>query len=199
MRAEWIQNTQEIKRTLFNWTKQDKMCKFSRMSSFSSYAQHKNRKFASFVLFCPVEKHSFNLLCVLDLFSQCWQSTLFQKKKFNTKNNLNAIALTLDTNNSSRNTNPWLPQLAEPLQTDPWPKRVELIGPSYLHYKKKLNTPRDWLVKPSSIILIKSCASKMLPPPQMIIHLQCPVNHVGHVKVKHSMIKKFNNKYNINK
>ena len=35
-----IQNTQEIKRTLFNWTKQDKTCKFSRKSSFSSYVQH---------------------------------------------------------------------------------------------------------------------------------------------------------------
>ena len=36
-----IQNTQEIKRTLCNWTKQDKMCKFSRKTSFSSYVQHK--------------------------------------------------------------------------------------------------------------------------------------------------------------
>ena len=39
-----IQNTREIKRTLFNWTKQDKTCKFSRKSSFSSSIQHKNRK-----------------------------------------------------------------------------------------------------------------------------------------------------------
>ena len=39
-----IQNTREIKRTIFNWTKQDKTCKFSRKSSFSSYVQHKNRK-----------------------------------------------------------------------------------------------------------------------------------------------------------
>ena len=39
-----IQNTQEIKRTLFNWTKQDKTCNSSRMSSFSSYALHKKRK-----------------------------------------------------------------------------------------------------------------------------------------------------------
>ena len=37
-------NTSEIKRTLFNWTKQDKTCTFSRKSSFSSYVQHKNRK-----------------------------------------------------------------------------------------------------------------------------------------------------------
>ena len=37
-------NKQEIKRTLFNWTKQDKTCKFSRKSSFSSYVQHKNRR-----------------------------------------------------------------------------------------------------------------------------------------------------------
>ena len=29
-----IQNTQKIKRTLLNWTKQDKTCKFSRKSSF---------------------------------------------------------------------------------------------------------------------------------------------------------------------
>ena len=38
------QNTQEIKRTLFNWTKQEKTCKFLRKSSFSSYVQYKNRK-----------------------------------------------------------------------------------------------------------------------------------------------------------
>ena len=31
-----------LKRTLFNWTKQDETCKFSRKSSFSSYVQHKN-------------------------------------------------------------------------------------------------------------------------------------------------------------
>ena len=35
---------QEIKRTLFNWMKQDKTCKFLRKSSFSSYVKHKNRK-----------------------------------------------------------------------------------------------------------------------------------------------------------
>ena len=39
-----IQTTQEIKRALFNWTKQDKTCKFSRKCSFPSYVQHKNRK-----------------------------------------------------------------------------------------------------------------------------------------------------------
>ena len=39
-----IQNTQEIKRTLFNWTKQDKTYKFSRKSSFSSYVQEQNWK-----------------------------------------------------------------------------------------------------------------------------------------------------------
>ena len=33
-----------LKTTLFNWTKQYRTCKFSRKSSFSSYAQHKNRK-----------------------------------------------------------------------------------------------------------------------------------------------------------
>ena len=40
-----IQNTQEInKRTLVNWTKQDNTYKFSRKSSFSSYARHKNKR-----------------------------------------------------------------------------------------------------------------------------------------------------------
>ena len=38
-----ILNTQEIKRTLSNNTEQDKTCKFSMWSSFSSYVQH-NRK-----------------------------------------------------------------------------------------------------------------------------------------------------------
>ena len=113
-----IWNAQVIKRTLFNWTKQDKMCKFLRKSSFSNHALHKNRKrnnstylmsvgcwvslvpfssrqpptsnwhkiswidclfFCFYVvhslkkrtsskmcMFCPVKKHSFNLLCVLD-------------------------------------------------------------------------------------------------------------------------------------
>ena len=36
--------THEIKRTLFNWTKQDKTCKFLKKSSFSTYVQQKTRK-----------------------------------------------------------------------------------------------------------------------------------------------------------
>ena len=36
------------------------------------------RKFARLVLFHLIKKHSFNLVCVLDLFSERWQSTLFQ-------------------------------------------------------------------------------------------------------------------------
>ena len=47
-----MQNTQEIKRTLFNNTEQDK------------------NKFQLFVLFRIIKKHSFSLLCVLDLFSE---------------------------------------------------------------------------------------------------------------------------------
>ena len=39
-----IQNTQEIKRTLVDWTKQDKTCTFSRKSSFSSYVQQQKQK-----------------------------------------------------------------------------------------------------------------------------------------------------------
>ena len=49
-----IQNTQEIKRMLFNWTKQDNTRKFWRKSSFSSYVQHKNRKTNNY----------FNLTCI---------------------------------------------------------------------------------------------------------------------------------------
>ena len=98
---------------MFNWTKQEKTCTFSRKSSFSSYVVslvpfsfhqpptsnwHKMcwtncfsvfmlqiawkrllpRKVARFVLFRPIKKRSFNLLCVLDLFSERWQSTLFK-------------------------------------------------------------------------------------------------------------------------
>ena len=33
-----------LKRTLFDWTKQDKTCEFSRKSSFSSNRQHKNKQ-----------------------------------------------------------------------------------------------------------------------------------------------------------
>ena len=36
------------------------------------------RKFARSVLFRLIKKRSFNLLCVLDLFSERWQSILFQ-------------------------------------------------------------------------------------------------------------------------
>ena len=73
-----FQNTQEIKRTLFNWTKQ------VLLHVLSCFVQLKIVLFnllcvARFVLFRPIKKRSFNLLCVLDLFlSERWQSTLFQ-------------------------------------------------------------------------------------------------------------------------
>ena len=35
-----VQNTHEIKRTLFNWTKQNKTC----INFYASYVQHKNRR-----------------------------------------------------------------------------------------------------------------------------------------------------------
>ena len=44
-----IQNTQEIKRTLLNWTKQDKTWTFSKKSAFSSYVQDKNRKYKQLI------------------------------------------------------------------------------------------------------------------------------------------------------
>ena len=45
-------------RTLFNWIKQDKTCKISRKSSFSSYVRHKNKK----------NKQLIYLACV-----KCWE------------------------------------------------------------------------------------------------------------------------------
>ena len=50
-----IQNTQEIKTTLFNYTKQDKSCKFSRNSSFSSYVQQYNRKPLNQLVLCQFD------------------------------------------------------------------------------------------------------------------------------------------------
>ena len=50
-----FQNTQEIKRTLFNQTKQDKTCKFSRKASFSSYLQQYNRKQLNQLILCPFD------------------------------------------------------------------------------------------------------------------------------------------------
>ena len=60
-----IQNTEEIKRTLFNETKQDKTCTFLRKSSFSSYVQQKNRK----------TDNGFNLSCV------SWNGGGWQKER----------------------------------------------------------------------------------------------------------------------
>ena len=58
----------KLKRMLLNWTKQDKMCKFSRKLSFSKLLH---------TTFCPVSSSlkAFSLTsCVfLDLFSECWQ------------------------------------------------------------------------------------------------------------------------------
>ena len=83
-----IQNSQEIKRTLFNWTKQDKMCKFSRKSSFSSYIffmlyiawkRGLPQKCVHFVLFHPLKRCSFTLCFRSSIFFlEHWQSTLFQ-------------------------------------------------------------------------------------------------------------------------
>ena len=36
------------------------------------------QKIVHFVLFCPIKSILFNFLCVFNIFSECWQSTLFQ-------------------------------------------------------------------------------------------------------------------------
>ena len=57
-----IQNTQEIRRTLSNWTKSMK----SRRTLIKAMLLEK-LDFIVYVLFRPIKKRSFNLLCVLDL------------------------------------------------------------------------------------------------------------------------------------
>ena len=62
-------------------TIQQKTTKVSWFNCFLLYVAQKrllHRKFARFILFRPIKTRSFNLLCVLDLFSERWQSTLFQ-------------------------------------------------------------------------------------------------------------------------
>ena len=44
-----IQNTQDIERTLFNWTKQDKTCKFSLFSSDNNLICNRHSKYFTFV------------------------------------------------------------------------------------------------------------------------------------------------------
>ena len=66
-----IKNTQEIKRTLFNKTKQDKTSKFSMLSCFSSYVQY-NRKQLNQL--CPLGARK---LAEGKKPSERWQSTLF--------------------------------------------------------------------------------------------------------------------------
>ena len=74
-----IKTYQRLKRTLFHWTKQDKMRQFSRKPSFEhSFEKRFPRKFTHFVLFCPLKSVLFNILCVFDTFSEPWQSTLFE-------------------------------------------------------------------------------------------------------------------------
>ena len=52
-----------LKRTLFKETKQDKTCKFSRKTSFSSYVQQYNRKQLNQLILCPFDA-SINLSCI---------------------------------------------------------------------------------------------------------------------------------------
>ena len=67
-----------LKRTLCNWTKQDKTCKFSRKSSFSSYVQHKNRNLHVWSCFVRLKSVLCNLLCVLDLFQNAGSQFCFR-------------------------------------------------------------------------------------------------------------------------
>ena len=70
-----IQNAQEIKRTLFNKTKQDKTSICSRKASFSSYVQQ------------------YNIIFFQDLFSERWQSTLFQIFLFEMQEKIQSVGV----------------------------------------------------------------------------------------------------------
>ena len=69
-------------------------------------------KCAHFVLFRPIKKHSFNLLCALDLFSEHWQSTLFQiifKQKFPLRQSADTKKKTTTKNMHLISTSWWTP------------------------------------------------------------------------------------------
>ena len=63
----------------YNWQKKVELivC-FSVLLLYLAWKRGLPRKCAHFVLFHPIKKRSFNLSCVLDLFWEPWQSTLFQ-------------------------------------------------------------------------------------------------------------------------
>ena len=71
-----IQNTQEIKRTLFNQTKQDKTCKFSRKSSVSSYVQQYNREQLNQLILCHFDVPLISCVFLI-FFSERCRPTLF--------------------------------------------------------------------------------------------------------------------------
>ena len=59
-------------------TDKDKLVSLFSVLLYVAWKRGLPKKIARFVLFRLIKKHSFNLLCVLDLFSERWQSTLFQ-------------------------------------------------------------------------------------------------------------------------
>ena len=62
-----------------NWPKISWInCLFSLFMLYVAWKRWLPRKCVRFVLFCPLKKRSLNFLCVLDLFSERWQLTLFQ-------------------------------------------------------------------------------------------------------------------------
>ena len=62
----------------WNWHKIRWIVCFSVFMLYVAWKRPLPQIFSRFVLFHPIKKCSFNLLCVLDLFSECWQSTWFQ-------------------------------------------------------------------------------------------------------------------------
>ena len=84
-----IQNTQESRRTFFNWTKQDKMCNFSRKSFFvklRTTEKQKNKQLIQLVL-CQLDVGGWwkekgtrltNGIKKSFFFPERWQSTLIQ-------------------------------------------------------------------------------------------------------------------------
>ena len=117
------QKNMRLKRTLSNWTKQEKMCKFLRKSFFSSCVQHKNIKPNNIddvvMLFqAPTQRHvartdrcdHLPVTCLCQ--SRCWVAALPVCTTLSTSTATSSVLLT--TASSSSPTRPlptWTPKL----------------------------------------------------------------------------------------
>ena len=87
------------------------------------------------------------------------------------------------TCNSSGNARPQSSQLAEPLWTNPWSERVELVFSGWSRNKERKRAGGEWLAELASIVL--AWKKKPLPPSQPYVktisqsHLQTQSDNMG--------------------